>query len=507
MRPWYKAAIANPGTTVKTDAYYWAPDDVSLIGIVHTVADAGGKLVGVVGLDVSLKQLTELVKNIKLGESGYLMLVEANGNVLVDPADAKHNFKPLADLGPNYAELAKSSDGVTQIEIDGVSYMANVVTSKDLGWRFIGLIKRDEVMAEASSLTWLIAAIAAALAVVFAVVGASFASVIVRPIRGVANGLQEIAEGEGDLTRKLSVQGKDETATLASWFNQFLGMIAQLVQRIGSASSDLQTAAADTSEVAQNMNEAAGRQRQAVELVSTAFNEMVATANEVARSCSQAASSADEGYRDVHDGQHHIGEATGSVMKLSEDLQQSTQTMQALEQDSKNINTILDTIRSIAEQTNLLALNAAIEAARAGDQGRGFAVVADEVRALARRTADSTGEIDSLLGNLARRTQEVTQQMQSSLQVSHTSVERIQQARDSFDKIRNSVDSIRDQNTQIATAAEEQHQVAEDINRHIAQIHADAQLVEEFAHSAQTGSGRLTDISGQLKGLVGRFKF
>ena len=507
VRPWYKAAIAAPGTTVRTGAYYWAPDDVVLIGTVHTVADATGNILGVVGLDVSLKQLTELVRNIKLGDSGYLMLVEGNGNVLVDPSDAKHNFKPLADLGANYAELAKRSDGVTQIEIDGVPYMANVVSSKDLGWRFIGLIKRDEVMADATRLTWLIAAIAAALAVVFAIVGASFASMIVRPIRGVANGLQEIAEGEGDLTRQLSVQGKDETASLAGWFNQFLGMIAQLVQRIGSASSDLQTAAADTSEVAHNLHQAAGRQREAVELVSTAFNEMVATANEVARSCSAAASSADEGYRDVHDGQQHIGEATGSVLKLSEDLQKSTQTMQQLEQDSKNINTILDTIRSIAEQTNLLALNAAIEAARAGDQGRGFAVVADEVRALARRTADSTGEIDSLLGNLARRTQEVTLQMQGSLQVSHTSVERIQQARDSFNKIQGSVDSIRDQNTQIATAAEEQHQVAEEINRHIAQIHADAQLVEGFAQSAQTGSGRLTDISGQLKGLVGRFKF
>ncbi|GAA0421328.1 methyl-accepting chemotaxis protein [Pseudomonas extremaustralis] len=507
VRPWYKAAIAAPGTTVRTGAYYWAPDDVVLIGTVHTVADATGNILGVVGLDVSLKQLTELVRNIKLGDSGYLMLVEGNGNVLVDPSDAKHNFKPLADLGANYAELAKRSDGVTQIEIDGVPYMANVVSSKDLGWRFIGLIKRDEVMADATRLTWLIAAIAAALAVVFAIVGASFASMIVRPIRGVANGLQEIAEGEGDLTRQLSVQGKDETASLAGWFNQFLGMIAQLVQRIGSASSDLQTAAADTSEVAHNLHQAAGRQREAVELVSTAFNEMVATANEVARSCSAAASSADEGYRDVHDGQQHIGEATGSVLKLSDDLQKSTQTMQQLEQDSKNINTILDTIRSIAEQTNLLALNAAIEAARAGDQGRGFAVVADEVRALARRTADSTGEIDSLLGNLARRTQEVTLQMQGSLQVSHTSVERIQQARDSFNKIQGSVDSIRDQNTQIATAAEEQHQVAEEINRHIAQIHADAQLVEGFAQSAQTGSGRLTDISGQLKGLVGRFKF
>ncbi|WP_409034009.1 methyl-accepting chemotaxis protein [Pseudomonas sp. JUb42] len=284
-------------------------------------------------------------------------------------------------------------------------------------------------------------------------------------------------------------------------------MIAHLMQRIGGASSELQSAAADTHEVAKNMDRVAGRQREAVELVSTAFNEMVATANEVARSCSQAASSADDGYRDVHDGQKHISEATGSVLKLSQDLQQSTDTMQKLEQDSKNINSILDTIRSIAEQTNLLALNAAIEAARAGDQGRGFAVVADEVRALARRTADSTGEIDSLLGNLAKRTQEVTQQMQGSLQFSQTSVECIEQARNSFDKIRLSVDAIRDQNTQIATAAEEQHQVAEEINRHIAQIHADAQLVEEFAHSAQSGSGRLTDISGQLKGLVGRFKY
>ena len=506
QRPWYKAAIAAPGTTVRTDAYYWAPDDVSLIGTVHSVTDAAGQVVGVVGLDVSLKQMTELVKNIKLGDSGYLMLIEANGNVLVDPSDAKHNFKPLADLGGNYAELARHRDGSTQIEIDGKVYMANIVSSAGLGWRFIGLIEREEVMARASNLTWLIAAIAAALAMVFAIVGASFAGVIVRPIRGVANGLQEIAEGEGDLTRQLKVQGNDETAVLAGWFNQFIGMIAQLVQRIGTASSDLQVVAADTREVARNMDEVAGRQREAVELVSTAFNEMVATANEVARSCGQAATSADNGYQEVNDGQQRIGQATTCVLKLSSELQQSTETMQLLQQDSKNINSILDTIRSIAEQTNLLALNAAIEAARAGDQGRGFAVVADEVRALARRTADSTGEIDSLLGNLARRTQVITQQMQGSLQVSQDSVECIEQARDSFDKIRTSVDSIRDQNNQIATAAEEQHQVAEEINRHIAQIHADAQLVEEYAHTAQSGSGRLTDISGHLKGLVERFK-
>ncbi|MGY3305904.1 methyl-accepting chemotaxis protein [Pseudomonas sp. PvR086] len=183
-----------------------------MIGTVRTISDTDGTPVGVIGLDVSLKQLTELVKNLKLGDSGYLMLVEANGNVLVDPSDAKHNFKPLVDLGPNYAELAQHGDGSAEIEIeieiDGVPYMANVVSSQGLGWRFIGLIKRDEVMAQASNLTWLIVAIAAALAVIFAMVRASFASVMVRPIRGVADNLQEIAEGEGDLTRQLKVQGK-----------------------------------------------------------------------------------------------------------------------------------------------------------------------------------------------------------------------------------------------------------------------------------------------------------
>ncbi|WP_371099765.1 MULTISPECIES: methyl-accepting chemotaxis protein [Pseudomonas] len=254
------------------------------------------------------------------------------------------------------------------------------------------------------------------------------------------------------------------------------------------------------------MNEVAGRQREAVEMVSTAFNEMVATSNEVARSCSHAAASADAGHHRVQEGYGQIEKATGNVNRLSGSLAESAQAMAVLEQDSHNINTILDTIRGIAEQTNLLALNAAIEAARAGEQGRGFAVVADEVRALAKRTADSTGEIDGLLGNLARKTQEVTRQIETSLELSQTSVASISEARGSFEGIRQSVDEIRDQALQIAAAAEEQHQVAEDINRHIAQIQDDAQQVEGLAQSTTRDSSRLSQLSGELDGLVRRFK-
>ncbi|WP_420850805.1 methyl-accepting chemotaxis protein [Pseudomonas lalucatii] len=254
------------------------------------------------------------------------------------------------------------------------------------------------------------------------------------------------------------------------------------------------------------MAEAAGRQREAVDMVSTAFHEMVMTANEVARSCSQAAESADNGQRQAHDGQRQIDAAVSNVNRLSLEIEQSADAMQQLEQDSGDIQSILGTIRSIAEQTNLLALNAAIEAARAGEQGRGFAVVADEVRALAKRTADTTGEIDDLLGKLAQRTQQMGVQMRGSLDVSQQSVGSINAASASFEQIRASVDVIRDMNTQIATAAEEQHQVAEDINRHISQIHGDAQLVARLAGSTRDDAQRLTGLSDELNGLVQRFR-
>ncbi|MBF8753945.1 methyl-accepting chemotaxis protein [Pseudomonas guariconensis] len=506
QRPWYQLAMANPGKTVRTGAYYWAADDAVLVSTVRAVSNRLGSTGGVVNIDVSLNGLTEIVKKIKLGESGYLMLVESNGNVMVDPRDASHNFKQLSSFGDGYAELAKAGKGLVEVELGGEHYMANVYPDEQLGWTFIGLIRHDEVMQSATRLSWLIGTIALVLAAVFAAVGTAFAKLIVRPINGVTSGLEDIAQGEGDLTRSLEVRGRDETAQLANWFNQFLGAIRSLIQHIGAAAGQILHTSSSSTRVSSDMSEAASRQRESVDMVSTAFHEMVATANEVARSCSQAAQSADSGQQQAREGQQQIDAAVQSVDRLSQEIEQSAQSIQQLERDSNAIQSILGTIRSIAEQTNLLALNAAIEAARAGEQGRGFAVVADEVRALAKRTADSTAEIDGLLGNLASRTAEVAEQMHASLEVSQQSVSRIGLARDSFGQIRESVDIIRDMNTQIATAAEEQHQVAEDINRHISQIHGDAQLVAELAQAARQDSESLAGLSNELDGLVRRFR-
>ncbi|WP_429382343.1 methyl-accepting chemotaxis protein [Pseudomonas laurylsulfatiphila] len=240
-------------------------------------------------------------------------------------------------------------------------------------------------------------------------------------------------------------------------------------------------------------------------MVSTAFNEMVATSHEVARSCSQAAVSADRGQSQAQTGQRHIEEAVLEVDHLSGEIDRATQSMRELEAESNNIQSILGTIRSIAEQTNLLALNAAIEAARAGEQGRGFAVVADEVRALAKRTADSTEEINNLLGGLAGRTVRMSEQMLASLQVSRQSVVKINAVRENFSAIRESVDSIRDMTTQIAAAAEEQHQSAESINKSIGLIHSNGIQLASLTDEAEVKSSELERFSSDLNGLVRRF--
>lgn len=197
-------------------------------------------------------------------------------------------------------------------------------------------------------------------------------------------------------------------------------------------------------------------------------------------------------------GESCIQEAASSVQGLSASLLESAQVVADLEQGSRDINQILNTIRSIADQTNLLALNAAIEAARAGEQGRGFAVVADEVRALAKRTSDSTGEIDGLLGNLQHRTLNMSTQMQASLKLSRNSVHNIDQARDSFIQIRASVEDIRDQTAHIATATEEQHQVSEGVNQHMTHIFDEAREVLELVRGSNTEIDRITSLSASL---------
>ena len=345
-------------------------------------------------------------------------------------------------------------------------------------------------------------------ALVVLLIGIFAAFVITRqitvPLNDTVIAARRIAEG--DLTQDTATTRQDELGLLQNTMQHMTVSLRGLIGGIGNGITQIATAAEELSAGSEQTSAGVAQQKNEVDQVATAMNEMASTVQEVARNTEDASKAAKQASERAAHGSSVVQHATREIGQLAGEVKELGQAMQRLTEDSGKIGSVIDVIKAVAEQTNLLALNAAIEAARAGEQGRGFAVVADEVRALAKRTADSTAEIDTLLGNLAKRTKSVAQQMNASLDVSQQSVTKIGQARSSFGQIRESVDVIRDMNTQIATAAEEQHQVAEDINRHISQIHGDAQLIATLSDSARADSSSLASLSNELDALVRKFK-
>ena len=500
-RSWYQTALGANNQTARANAYYWEPDDTVLVSTVKTIVDQG-KVLGVVGMDVSLKELTHIVKKIKVGESGYLMLIENTGNVLVDAKYPEHNFKPISAIeGGKYAVFANNSEGQFEFDIDGTTYLTNIYTSDELGWKFVSFMEKSEVLANANQMTINIVIISLILLAVFLALSVYLANIIFNPIRQVTEGLAAVSKDGGDLTYRLATTSKDETGKLAESFNGFLGSIAQLVKAINGGSIEVNRSAEQSAQLSDSLNQAIEHQLDSLAQSVTAIDQMANSANEVATSCANAADSAITTKNSALSGQQLIQQTVSSVESLSQLTAHSAQNIEQLDQESENITSILEVIRSIAEQTNLLALNAAIEAARAGEQGRGFAVVADEVRALSRRTHESTEEISEQLDKLRTMTQGVAKDMNISLEKSKQTVEFTIEAKTAFDDITESVDAISALNTQIAAAAEEQQVVAQDISQNMVTIKEAAGDAAQISSQAGSNGNRLTELSTDLASL------
>ncbi|GGE65608.1 methyl-accepting chemotaxis protein [Streptosporangium jomthongense] len=342
--------------------------------------------------------------------------------------------------------------------------------------------------------------------VVSLVIGVFVGRTVTRPIKSVSDMMQEIADGDGDLRQRLPEEGSDELSELGRRFNAFVVKIQTTIREVGATTDQVASAAEELSRVANETRASVQEQGSETDQIASAINEMAATIQQISGNANEVESAASDADRMARDGGETIANAQGAVNKLSEEIQQSAESINALAEKSDDIQQVLDVIHAVTEQTNLLALNAAIEAARAGDHGRGFSVVADEVRQLARRSAESADQIREMIDGFVSESRSAVERMNRSRDRSAETVERINHATGALTTIKKSVGQIHDQVAQIATAAEQQSQVAEEINQNVIRIVDAAQRSDTGVTQTNEASQELARLGETLRDLVSQFK-
>jgi len=419
-------------------------------------------------------------------------------------------FENKTLLTPEQLQQAMSKEVLTYQTLSDIDVAVYSTAVTDFSGKPFGVLEivmdRSVYGNMQSGATWLNIILALLAVAGGVVVSALVAKGIVKPIKSAAMAMSDIAEGDGDLTQRLPEKGNDEITELSGAFNSFAEKVHAVVGDVAEASTYMSTAAEEMSNVTVNLDGNVQKQRMEIDQVATAMNEMASTVQEVARSASEAANSASTAHSQSIEGKSVVGENIHAINSLAGEVENAANVINSVESDSERIGTVLDVIRGIAEQTNLLALNAAIEAARAGEQGRGFAVVADEVRTLASRTQESTQEIQGMIESLQKGSGDAVSVMEKGKDQAVQSVTHANAAGDSLELITNAVSSINDMNTQIASAAEEQSSVAEEINRNVVNINDMAEMISDGSQQTAKSSNDLEALAGQLQSVVSRFR-
>ncbi|CAG35692.1 methyl-accepting chemotaxis protein [Desulfotalea psychrophila] len=524
QRGWYRDAIAKNEVFV-TPAYMTISTQEAVFSLVGPIQDMSGQTVGVAGIDVSLSAMTDLINKMKIGKTGFVVLVQGDGVVLANPQHPDQNFKEIRDLNlPAYRELSTMSSGSMELEESGETFLATVYTSPQLGYKFVGMIAKSEVMEEAKGLTNILIAISLFLIGLFVVLGFFLAGSIIKPISYTAAMLKDIAQGEGDLTMRLQIKNKDEMGELAHWFNAFVEhlqkIIGQIIGQIKENSDGVNVAAEGLTGISVELTGSAKDTTLRSSNVASAAEEMNINLNNVAAAMEQSAtntamvaSAAEEMTATINE----IAQNAESARAISDSaVQQSTQAstrMEELNASAVAIGKVTETITEISEQTNLLALNATIEAARAGEAGKGFAVVANEIKELAKQTAAATLNIKLQIEDVQNTTSvtaveigdvsKVIEEVNEIVGAIATAVEEQSAAtREIADNIFQASEGIEDVNLNVSQSSA----VSGEITENITLVNNDAEGISGLSVNIAGSAQQLENMAHGLNQIVGKFK-
>jgi len=516
--PWHRGGMQAPrGKCVWAAAY---KDDASAeprTNCAMTIYKDGSPW-GVSTIDLTLGFFNRLVAEKQDEIEGEVMIVEADGKILSNQPQlgsdmVLRNVSEMSVQSPFIATAQKALASPSQAlrrEVftskSGEEFSFFMTPVEGTPWFLAAALPTAKLEARSDAMLRTLASLQIPMVLILLALMLVAINQLMKRLAVLKTNIDSLSAGDADLTRRIAIKGEDEVDQVGRSVNGFIGYLQKMMIDVSDATTQIQSEIAQLKQLSRTTNDALARHASETDQAVTAINEMSSTAESVAHSASDTATFTQTANHNAVSSRLVVEDASSSVRSLVSEVESATAKVQAMQADAQRINDVLGVIGDIAGQTNLLALNAAIEAARAGEQGRGFAVVADEVRALAARTQQSTSEINETLQRLKDAVGSAVQAMEQTKASCQATADKTAQVTVGLDEMTNSVVHINDLSTQIATAAEEQSAVAEEINRNMVAVrHVVDELVESGA-SVDRSTESLLDTNGRLTAVVSRFK-